>query len=157
MTRRAGKLAEDLEDASDAVIELLGDVPLDRWMHVPGPGVWSIGKDAEHLAEAAVYHQWIIRLTIGEPVSSRRPQLERAQLTTNLLPLDAVAFLRQRTDESATLIRALTDEQLDLPTRPPRSRDQSLAETIERVLIGHYRAHQEDITSKLRGLEAPTG
>ena len=157
MIGRAEKLAEDLGDAAEVLIAVLGDVPLDRWMHVPGPGVWSVGKDVEHLAEAAVYHQWIIRMTIGEPVPSRRPPLERSRLTTSLSPLDAVALLRQRTDESATLIRALTDEQLGLPTRPPRARDQGLAETIERVLIGHYRAHQDDIASKLGGHEAPTG
>jgi len=125
-------------------------------MRVPSPGVWSVGKDAEHLAEAAVYHQWIIRKTIGQPVSSHRPRLERNHLTTSRSPLDAVDVLRQRTEASANLIRALTDEQLDLPTRPPRARDANLAETVERVLIGHYRAHHEDISAKLQGLEGVT-
>ena len=132
---------------------LLEDVPPDRWMRIPSPGVWSVGKDVEHLAEAAVYHQWIIRMTIGQEVSSRRPRLERDHLTTDLTPLDAVDLLRQRTEEGVSLIRSLTDAQLELPTRPPRARDQNLAETVERVLIGHYRVHHRDIESKLRALD----
>lgn len=96
----------------------------------PNPGRVVLGKAVEHLAEAAVYHQWIIRMTIGQPVSSRRPRLERNQLT-NLSALDAVDLQRQRTKEGAKLIRALMDEQLELSTRPPRARDQNLAETVE--------------------------
>jgi hypothetical protein len=111
--------------------------------------VWSVGKDVEHLAEAAVYHQWIIRMTTGHHVSSRRPRLERDHLTTTLSPRDAIDLLQQRTEEGASIIRTLTDEQLDLPTRPPRARNQALAEMVERVLIGHYRAHHDDIASKL--------
>jgi hypothetical protein len=150
---RAATLARDLESASEALAEILENVPPDRWMHVPGPGVWSVGKDAEHLSEAATYHQWIVRQTIGQQVASRRPPLERNELTTDLSPREAVGLLRQRTVESATLIRALTDDQLDLPTRPPRARAQNLAVTIERVLVGHYRAHGDDIAAKLRRSE----
>ena len=148
---RATVLASDLESASEAVVEILENVPPDRWTHVPGPGVWSVGKDAEHMSEAAAYHQWIIRRTIGQPVASRRPRLERIRLTTDLSPREAIDLLRQRTVEGAKLIRALTDEQLDLPTRPARARAQNLAGTIERVLVGHYRSHLDDIAAKLRG------
>jgi hypothetical protein len=47
------------------------------------------------------------------------------------------------------LIRGLSDEQLDLETRPPRAGGQCLAETIERVLIGHYEVHRASIEAKL--------
>jgi hypothetical protein len=32
----------------------------------------------------------------------------------------------------------------------PRARHEGLAETIDRVLIGHYDAHRRDIAAKLR-------
>ena len=150
---RAAALAADVEAAAAAVADLLTDVPPDRWAHVPGPGVWSIGKEAEHLSEAAVYHQWIVRLTIGERVASRRPSIERSRLTTGLSPQQAIALILDRANDGATLVRAVTNEQLDLPTRPPRARDQPLAETIERVLIGHYRSHRDSIAAKLRDSE----
>ena len=58
--------------------------------------------------------------------------------------------LRRRTAEGAELVLGLTDERLNLPTRPPRARSQKLAETIELVLIGHYGAHRGDIEAKSR-------
>jgi hypothetical protein len=91
-----------------------------------------------------------VRLTIGERVPSRRPKLERKRLTTDLRPVDALARLRRGADETGGLILGLSSDQLALPTRPPRARGQALGETIERVLIGHYRDHARDIEAKLR-------
>ena len=119
--------------------------------------MWSIGKDVEHVIEAAGYHQWIVRLTIGEKVSSRRPVLERKQLTTDLSPQQAVALLRNRTEEGVELILGLTDEQLNLPTRPPRARSQALAETIELVLIGHYERPPRRHRGEERGARSARG
>jgi uncharacterized damage-inducible protein DinB len=150
---RAAALAVELEAAADAVIALVADVQPDDWTRVPGPGVWSVGKDVEHLLEAAVYHQWIVRMTIGRPVSSRRPQLERKRLTTDLSSGEAIDLLRRRTADGVALIQTLTADRLDLPTRPPRARDQTLQDTIERVLIGHYRVHGTDIARKLGRLD----
>ena len=148
-SERAAALAARLDDAAAALIAVIADIEPDRWQHVAGPGVWAIGKDAEHVIEAAGYHQWIIRLTIGQKVSSRRPVLERKQLTTDLSPQEVVALLRRRTDEGTELILGLTDEQLNLPTKPPRARSQVLADTIELVLIGHHDGHRGDIEAKI--------
>jgi uncharacterized damage-inducible protein DinB len=147
---RAAQLAADLNAAAAALILVLQRIEPDRWTHVPGSSVWSVGKDAEHVAEAASYHQWIVRLTIGQRVSSRRPVMERKELTTALTAQQAIDLIRQRTEEGVALISSLDDEQLALPTRPPRARAQTLADTIALVLIGHHDAHRRDIERKLR-------
>ena len=147
-SERAATLVARLEEAAAALVAVVAHVEPDRWRHIPAPGVWSIGKDVEHVIEAAGYHQWIVRLTVGQKVPSRRPVLERKQVTTDLSPQEAIAILRSRTEEGAGLILGLTDEQLNLPTRPPRARSQALAKTIELVLIGHYDAHRGDIEAK---------
>jgi uncharacterized damage-inducible protein DinB len=147
---RAAALADRLRETSASLVALIEPIDDERWRLVPEPGVWSIGKDAEHVADASVYHQWIVRLTIGQKVSSRRPALERAQMTSDLSPAHAAELIRQRADEGVRLLLDLTDDQLDLPTRPPRANAQPLAETIERVLISHYDAHRADIEAKLR-------
>jgi uncharacterized damage-inducible protein DinB len=149
-SERATALAARLRDAAVALIAVVAPIDDGPWLHAPGPGVWSIGKEAAHVAEAAVYHQWIVRLTIGDEVSSLRPGIERNEMTTDLSPAETVELIRQRTDEGAGLIQDLTDEQLNFRTRPPRARGQLLAETIDRVLIGHYDAHRADIEAKLR-------
>ena len=148
----AARLVERLDEAADVLIALIEPIDDCHWRHIAIPGVWSIGKDAEHVADAAVYHQWIVRLTIGQTVSSRRPTLERKELTTRLAPHEAVELLRQRTDEGARLIADLTDVQLSLPTRPPRAGRELLAGTIERVLIRHYDGHRAEIEAKLLAL-----
>jgi uncharacterized damage-inducible protein DinB len=149
-SNRAAGLAAQLRAASDRLIAVIEPIDGDRWRRVPGPGVWSVGREAEHVAEATVYHQWIVRLTIGEKVSSRRPVLERKQLTPNHSPAGAVELLRQRTGEGVHLLSSLTDAQLDLPTRPPRARGWLLAQTIELVLIDHFDGHRGSILEKLR-------
>ena len=149
-SERAATLAARLDEAAAALIAVIEHIEPDRWRHIPAPGVWAIGKDAEHVIEAAGYHQWIVRLTIGQKVPSRQPVLERKQLTTDLSPAEAVALLRRRTAEGVELILVLTDEQLDLPTRPPRARGQVLAKTIALVLIDHHDGHRADIEAKSR-------
>ena len=143
-------LALRLDEAAAALIAVIDHTEPERWRHVPAPGVWAIGKDAEHVVEAAGYHQWIVRLTIGHKVPSRRPVLERKQLTTELSSVDAVELLRRRTESGIELILGLTDEQLNLQTRPPRARAQVLADTIDSVLIGHHDGHRADIEAKIR-------
>jgi uncharacterized damage-inducible protein DinB len=149
-SQRPKALAERLREAAAALIAVVESIDEDRWRRVPQSGVWSIGKDAEHVAEAAIYHQWIVRVTIGHAASSRRPAIERNQMTTGRSPREVVELLHERTQEGARLLLDLTEEQLELPTRPPRARGQVLAETIERVLISHYDTHRLVIEEKLR-------
>jgi uncharacterized damage-inducible protein DinB len=157
-SERAAALAGQLREAAAALIDLVHGIDPDRWAHVPAPGVWSIGKEVEHVAEGAAYQQWIVRMTLGQKVSSRRPSVERKQLTTPLSPRELAALFRERVDESARLVESLADEQLALPTRPPRATEQALAESIERILIGHIHTHHRDIELKLRASRRhPTG
>ena len=148
---KARTLASRLRAAADAFVAVIEPIDVADWHRVPAPGTWSIGKEAEHVAEAAGYHQWIVRLTIGDKVSSRRPVLERRQMTSPLSPREAAELIRQRVAEGVRLLLELTDPQLELPTRPPRANAQILADTIDRVLIGHFDTHRLGIEAKFRG------
>jgi hypothetical protein len=146
---RARALVEQLREAADALIGVVEHIDPADWMRVPGPGVWSPGKDAEHVADGAALHQWLVRVTLGHK-RLERPGFERDQLTALLSQRDVVELLRQRTEESASLVLGLTDEQLDLPVRPPQARPRTLARMIGERLIGHYRTHHQEIEAKLR-------
>ena len=131
-----------------ALIEVVEQIEPGRWTHVPKPGVWSVGKDAEHVADGAAYHQWIVRRTLGARAGPR-PGIERELLTARRSQREVVALLRQRTDAAVELLHGLTEEQLDRPPRPARARLHTLAELIKGVLIGHYHVHRREIESKL--------
>ena len=153
----ADALADALRIAAAGLVIVLRQVGPSEWSTVPAEAEWSIGKDAEHVADAAMYHQWIVRRTIGQRVPSRRPVLERRRLTTPLTVDEAIALLRERSDDSVTLIRGLSPSQLALPTQPARRGDEPLGRTIDRVLVGHYDAHRQAIERKLAVLGSPSG
>lgn len=147
---RAAAFAERLREAAASLVAVIEAIDEDSWHRVPEPGVWSIGKEAEHVADALVYHQWIVRLTIGQKVSSRRPVLERRHMTSDLSPAETAELIGQRAADGARLLLDLTDEQLELPTRPPRANAQVLAEAIEVILISHVDSHRAEIEAKLQ-------
>ena len=149
---RAEELVSRLRRAGAELVALIEQVDERLWRRSPGQAIWSISKEAEHVADAALLHQWFVRLTAGEKVPSRRPAIERARMASDRSPAEVAALVRARTDEGERLIIGLSDEQIERPTRPPRARNQRLAETIELTLIGHYDVHRLSIEAKLRDL-----
>jgi len=150
-SRRAAALAADLDAAVEGLASLIATIPPERWNAIPSAGVWSVGKEAAHVAEALHYHQWIVHLTVGDDVPSRKPVLERLEMTTELSPAEMVDVVRARAAEGIALVEGLSDAQLDLVTRPPRANSPTLAETVEGMLVGHVRRHTEEIAAKLDG------
>lgn len=146
---RAATLVRELQSASNAFVALVRSIPPELWLRVASPGVWSPSKDAEHVADAAIYHQWIVRSTLRQKVSSKRPAIERTRLRAQRSQREVVALIKERTAQSIELIKALTPEELALASRPPRDPPRTLADIIERVMIGHYRRHGADIDAKL--------
>jgi hypothetical protein len=149
---RAAALVEHLRQVAEALISLVGSIEPEQWTRVPRPGVWSPGKDAEHVADGAAYHQWIIRTSLGEKVPPR-PKIERSELTSQRRQPDVVDLLRQWTDACIALVASLSDEQLDLPVRPARAHLATLEQMIEAMLIGHYESHRREIEAKLQAPE----
>ena len=146
-SQRAAHLIEQLHDASDTLLGLIQRITDTQWPHVATPGEWSPGKEAEHVAEGNALHQWVVRSTLRQQAGTR-PVVERARLTAQLAQPELIKLLRQRAQESSSLVEPLTDEQLALPCRT-----RTLDEFIERVLIGHYWTHQAAIERKIRRLK----
>jgi hypothetical protein len=146
---RAAGLAALLEETAGRLLAVIESLDAGFWGRLPATGVWSIGKEVEHVAEAMVFHQWIVRRSLGEPVGSRRPALERRQMTTALSPATAAALVRHRLADAAQLVRSLSDAQLDQPTKPPRASAPTVATAIELILIQHIDTHRASIEAKL--------
>jgi hypothetical protein len=154
-SERAARLAERIDAAATGLIHVIEGVDPRWWAVVPAPGVWSVGKEAEHVSEAAAYHLWIVRRAIGDQVASRRPTIERSRLTSDLSPEAAATRIRHWADATVAVVASLTDGQLGLPTVPPRATMPSLAMTIERLVIGHLDGHHDTVAAKLLARGSP--
>jgi kynurenine formamidase len=151
MSERAANLANQLRDAGAALIRTVGQIDVEHWSRVPEDGVWSAGKDAEHISQGATYHQWLVRTAgLGETLE-RGAGTQRDVMLAVLSKDDVLTVLQQRTEESATLVESLSDDQLSRPA-PPLASDglpRTVAQMIENQMIRHYREHQHNIQSKL--------
>jgi hypothetical protein len=146
---RAAALVERLREVAEALIGLVASIDAEQWTKLPGPGVWSPGKDAEHVADGAALHQWLIRVSLGQKAQAR-PKIERDELVPRRSQPDVADLLRARTDEGIALVGGLSDAQLDVPVRPPRAHLATVEQLIEAMLIGHYEGHRREIEAKLR-------
>jgi kynurenine formamidase len=160
MSERATDLANQLREAGEALGRTVSLVDEGHWGWVPEDGVWSAGKDAEHVSEGSLYHQWLIRTALGEPLE-RGAGTQRDVMTARLSQAEVLALLRERTEQSAELVASLSDAQL-VSAAPPRPAD-GLPRTVEQMIVGqiisHYQEHQLNIETKLRaqtGVGRPT-
>ena len=71
-----------------------------------------------------------------------------AEVASALTRDDVVALLRDQEARTLAVLRGLTDEQLTLTTETPAG-PMSVADRIERVLIGHLRMHRGSIETTL--------
>ena len=137
-----------LTRVSDAMIELVASADAEAWNHSPARGAWSPGKEADHVADALPLHLWFVRKSLGERAGSR-PAIERATLTTDRSPAEVADRIRRERDTAVALVGQLTNEQLELPSNPPRGRHDRVAELLQSLVIGHLETHRRALDEAL--------
>lgn len=150
MTERATALANRVREACAALVHTVNQVDDAHWGRVVEAGVWSPGKDAEHVTQGALYHQWIVRRAALGDTSDRPVGTERDVMLAVASKSEVLDTLRQRADQSARLVESLSDAQLDLAAPPmgdgpPRT----VQQMIEGQMIRHYHEHRENIEAKV--------
>src|SRR5579859_1608770 len=103
MSERARSLANQLRDAAAALSRTIGQIDDAHWARVPEAGVWSAGKDAEHVSQGALYHQWLVRTAALGETLERGPGTQRDVMTSLLARADVLSLLHQRSEEIARL------------------------------------------------------
>ena len=142
------ELVDRLTRVSDAMIELVASADAEAWNRSPAPGAWSPGKEADHVADALPLHLWFVRKSLGERAGSR-PAIERATLTTDRSPAEVAERIRRERDTAVALVSQLTNEQLELPSNPPRGRHDRVAELLQSLVIGHLETHRRSLDEAL--------
>jgi hypothetical protein len=160
MSERALALAEALERANNELIAVVERCSGPQWRARCAREGWSAGVAAHHIA---VDHPLIAGLVQTVARGESVPQLtwdwingfnaQHEAEHANCTKEETVELLRQNGAAAASIVRELTDEQLDrtasIPWEdwPPVSAQQ----LIERKLIGHISEHLESIRTAISG------
>ena len=149
MGERTAALAARVRAAGAAFVDAVERLDDTAWDHVPEEGVWSAGKDAEHVISGAQFHQRLVRNTVAGAEPARGGGTRRDVMIAETTKAEVLAGLREEIEASARLVESLDDDSLAL-SAPPQSN--GLPRTLEQVIvgqmIGHYDEHRANLEAK---------
>lgn len=143
-----GGPGERLVWAASALIAVTSNVEPDRWCRVPAHGVWSIGKETEtrHRGRRLPRMDRSTDDRAARVVPPTGPRTKKADHPPHARGGRQAAACPQRCKRGSDPVphgrETLAGDQA------PRSCGETLAATIERVMIGHYDTHRAAIKAK---------
>ena len=158
---RAAKYADDFVAAQREFIELIESLTEDQW-HAVGKNYperindtdesRTVGVIAHHVASS---EQFIIdriyQMLEGRPlppVNFTESNARHAAQKSGVTREEVVALLRANEAQIAPRVRAIPDDALDVEHQTPAG-PATIAQRLERVLIGHMKMHQGSIEAAL--------
>jgi hypothetical protein len=147
-SQRSDELAAHLQSALDALLSVIQSASAAQWSAIPSPGEWSVGKEAEHVADGNAYHLFLVRQSLRQR-GLKRPGIERSALVTSRTRAEVIELLQQQTSACLGVITSLSANDLALPTRPFRPGAPTIAHLIK-GMSNHYHVHRQSIEAKLQ-------
>lgn len=159
---RAEAIAATYEATQRGFIELVASLTDDQWRRVGANYPQRVNDEDEkravgiiacHVALDEPWHlERIQRIITGDPVApvdmaamNRDQALEHVDVSR----AEVLEMLRTQLPSIAAAIRAIEDRELDLSRETPVG-PMSVADRLERVLIGHITAHRGSIEAVMR-------
>jgi hypothetical protein len=154
---RAARYASEFEAAQDEFIRLVESLSDEQW-RMPGKNFpermndedegRSVGVIADHVAQVEPFIveriQVMLAGDVPAPVDFRVVNAKHAAEHAAVKRTDVVSRLRANRRSIADAVRAIPDSQLDKMRETPVG-PMSIAQRLERVLIGHIKAHEGSI------------
>jgi hypothetical protein len=155
---RSAEFAERFEAAQEEFIRLIESLDDERWNRVGAnfpqraneeDEKRPVGVIAHHVAVSGPFILERIQLMVaGKPLPStgdfREQNARHAARHEKVTRDEVLKTLRQTKTEIARAVRAIPDDALDLQRETPAG-PMSVAQRLDRVLIGHLKAHQGSI------------
>ncbi|HEU5434675.1 MAG TPA: DinB family protein [Thermomicrobiales bacterium] len=154
MSERAQALADQFEQANQAVIDAVAAAPDAAWSRVCEGEQCTVAALAYHIAGAhGPLVEYMARpIAEGTPLPSiSRDQInalnaDNAKQNANGSKAEALALLRDNGAKVASFLRGLNDDDLARSAVLPMAGQEMTAEAfIEHVIIGHPRQHLESM------------
>lgn len=147
MSERARALAEQFEQANNDVIAAVEACSDEQWRATCKDEGWSVATTAHHVGGGhAVIADFANKIGNGEampPITMEmidQGNAQHAQQYANCNKAETLAMLREGGAVAASIVRGLSDEQLDR-SGPVLGNPMTAAQVIENILIGHPRQH----------------
>lgn len=158
---RAARYAAQFEAAQDDFIRLVESLSDEQW-RLPGKNYPErannedesrpVGVIADHVAQVEPFIveriQVMLAGDVPAPVDFRVVNARHAAQHASVRPADVVSRLRDNKSRIADAVRAIPDSQLDEMRETPVG-PMSIAQRLERVLIGHIKAHEGSIKAAI--------
>jgi uncharacterized damage-inducible protein DinB len=155
MSEQAQALAQRFEQTNDEAIRVVDGCGEDQWRAHHAAENRTVNVLAHHIAIGhQIIAEWVRSIATGQPLpaltmdSFTAPNAQHARQYANVTRPEVIAELRLQGAAAASLIRGLSDEQLDqageLLGSQRRARD-----VIEEILIGHVHNHLGSIREAL--------
>ena len=158
---RAAQYAADFEAAQDSLIALVSSLTDDEWRRIGKNHPQRINDEDEGRTVAVIAHhvadaegfiiERISRMLEGKPLapvdfraSNATHASEHAQATRE----EVVTLLRANKQSIPPRVAAISDDQLDVMRDTPVG-PMSVAQRLERVLIGHLKQHEGSIRAAI--------
>ena len=158
MSERAQELAARFEKANDEFIAIVQGCTDEQWhTSVPDDGR-SVALVAHHVAGAyRAIASWVRMIAEGQPLPPMTQEMidegnaQFAAQRPNPTRQETVDLLRRNGERAASLVRGLSDEQLDRTGSTPLFGPNPLSaeQVIRGTLLGHLRGHRRSIEAAL--------
>jgi hypothetical protein len=158
---RTARYAAEFEAAQDEFIRLVESLTDEQWARVgknhpertnDEDEKRAVGVIADHVAQVEPFIVERIQLMIEgkpmPPVDFRATNAKHAAEHSGVSRQDVVKRLREHRDRISEMVRAIPDSELDLARDTPAG-PMSVAQRLERVLIGHIKTHQGSIEAAI--------
>lgn len=156
MSERSAALADAFESANNNLIAAVEGCTPDQWGRTCQNEGWSVGVAAHHVAVNHPVVASLVQLVAnGQPLPNITRDMidagnaQHAREFANVTGEETLELLRREGAAAASMVRGLTDEQLDrtAPLAFAGGQEWSAADLIERILIHHPVAHAASITA----------
>jgi hypothetical protein len=158
---RTARYVVEFEAAQDEFIRLVESLTDEQWARVGKNHPQrlndedegrTVGVIADHVAQVEPFILERIQLMIEgkpmPPVDFRAINAKHAAEHSRVSRPDVLKRLREHRGRIAEMVRAIPDSELDL-TRDTPAGPMSVAQRLERVLIGHIKTHQGSIEAAI--------
>lgn len=156
---RAEDLAKRLEQVNQEAIKMVEGCSDAQWRALCAPEKWSVNVAAHHIAGG---HEpiagFVLGIATGQPLPPITEEMfdqrnaEHAKQFANCSKQETLALLRSGGAKAATIVRGLSDAQLDrTATSAAMGPEPRSAQWVaENVLIGHAQGHLESIRAAIK-------